>query len=156
MIDLRDPGKATDIADGVLPDEGRFSPDGRQIAFHVQVNGRPEVFVEPFPVTGARQQISAAGGVQPQWCGDGRELIFLAPDGQVMSATMPSSAGGAATLPRPLFDGRLLPSAQYDQIRVSKDCSRILLQRPAGDNRSQLRVIVNWERLLRPAGAPAR
>jgi len=119
----------------------------------VQVNGRPEVFVEPFPTTGAREQISPAGGVQPQWCNDGRELVYLSPDGQVMSVAMSDDRGAPPSVPRPLFDGRLLPSAQYDQIRVSRDCSRILLQRPAGERSSQLRVIVNWASLMRPAGA---
>ncbi len=153
VVDLENSNHIVDVADGVLPDEGRFSPDGKQIAYHVQVNGRPEVFVEPFPTTGAREQISPAGGVQPQWCNDGRELIYLSPDGQVMSVGMSDERGAPPSVPRPLFDGRLLPSAQYDQIRVSRDCSRILLQRPAGDRSSQLRVIVNWTSLMRPAGA---
>jgi eukaryotic-like serine/threonine-protein kinase len=153
VVDLERDDQIVDVAEGVLPDEGRFSPDGKQIAYHVQVNGRPEVFVEPFPTTGARQQISPAGGVQPQWCNDGRELIYLSPDGQVMSVAMPGDPSAPPSMPRPLFDGRLLPSAQYDQIRVSRDCSRILLQRPAGDRGSQLRVIVNWTSLVRPAGA---
>ena len=153
VVDLENANHIVDVADGVLPDEGRFSPDGKQIAFHVQVNGRPEVFVEPFPTTGAREQISPAGGVQPQWCNDGRELVYLSPDGQVMSVAMSDDRGAPPSVPRPLFDGRLLPSAQYDQIRVSRDCSRILLQRPAGERSSQLRVIVNWASLIRPAGA---
>ena len=153
VVDLEHANHIVDVADGVLPDEGRFSPDGKQIAYHVQVNGRPEVFVEPFPTTGAREQISPAGGVQPQWCNDGRELVYLSPDGQVMSVAMSDDRGAPPSVPRPLFDGRLLPSAQYDQIRVSRDCSRILLQRPAGERSSQLRVIVNWASLMRPAGA---
>ena len=109
VVDLEDSNHIVDVADGVLPDEGRFSPDGKQIAYHVQVNGRPEVFVEPFPTTGAREQISPAGGVQPQWCNDGRELIYLSPDGQVMSVAMSDERGAPPSVPRPLFDGRLLP-----------------------------------------------
>jgi len=59
-------------------------------------------------------------------------LVYLSPDGQVMSVAMSDDRGAPPSVPRPLFDGRLLPSAQYDQIRVSRDCSRILLKRPAG------------------------
>ena len=66
---------------------------------------------------------------------------------------MSDERGAPPSVPRPLFDGRLVPSGRYDQIRVSRDCSRILLQRPAGDRSSQLRVIVNWASLMRPAGA---
>jgi hypothetical protein len=84
--------------------------DGKQIAYHVQVNGRPEVFVGPSPPL-ARAAISPAGGVQPQWCNDGRELIYLSPDGQVMSVAMSDERGAPPSVPRPLFDGRLLPSA---------------------------------------------
>ena len=141
-----------DVADGVQPDEGRFSPDGKQIAYHVQVNGRPEVFVEPFPTTGARQQISPAGGVQPQWCDDGRELIYLSPDGQVMSLAMSDERGAPPSLPRPLFDGRLLPSAQYrSDPRVAR-----LLAHPAAAARRRSEQPASSDRQLGEPDAARR
>jgi hypothetical protein len=129
-------------------DEGRFSPDGRWIAYHSEVRGRPEVFVAPFPHTGERHQISSNGGVQPQWCAGGSRLIYLSPDGHVMAVDLAAGTGNASSPPRIMFEGRLDPSSSYDQIRVTPDCDRILLQRGTGDGGNRLQVVVNWRELM--------
>src|SRR5262249_46346184 len=46
-------------------DQSRFSPDGRWIAYHSNESGDLQVYVTPFPLTGERWQMSAAGGAQP-------------------------------------------------------------------------------------------
>jgi Tol biopolymer transport system component len=147
---------AIDVADrtsiaaapGQAADEGQFSPDGGWVAYHGDVRGRPEVFVTPFPPTGERRQISPNGGMQPQWCGSGRELLYLSTDGHVMSVEISPATGSAASPPRPIFEGRLQPSATYDQIRVTRNCDRILLQRPMGSDSNRLQIIVNWPDLI--------
>jgi len=62
------------------PDEetGQFSPDGRWVAFQSGESGRPEVYVAPFPWTGAKWQISTTGAVLPRWRADGKELFYYA------------------------------------------------------------------------------
>ncbi len=52
-----------------------FSPDGRWLAYHSDETGRPEIYVESFPVPGERFQISADGGRQPRWARNG-ELFY--------------------------------------------------------------------------------
>src|SRR5262249_20400630 len=42
--------------------QSEFSPDGRWLAYMSEESGSPEVFVEPFPATGARWQVSTRGG----------------------------------------------------------------------------------------------
>ena len=54
----------------------RFSPDGKWLAYQSNETGRYEVYVEPFPRTGARTQISDGGGERPVWSPDGREIFF--------------------------------------------------------------------------------
>ena len=54
----------------------RFSTDGKWLAYQSNENGRYEIYVEPFPRTGARTQITDAGGERPVWSPDGREIIF--------------------------------------------------------------------------------
>lgn len=56
--------------------QGQFSPDGKWIAYHSQESGSDEVFVQPFPPNGKKWQVSTAGGVEPQWRGDGKELFY--------------------------------------------------------------------------------
>jgi eukaryotic-like serine/threonine-protein kinase len=58
--------------------EPDFSPDGKWIAYESTESGRREVYVQPYPGPGARQQVSIAGGSGPAWSHDGRELFYLA------------------------------------------------------------------------------
>jgi Tol biopolymer transport system component len=67
---------------------GQFSPDGRWIAFETNASGRFEVVVQAFPAAGAIQPVSRAGGTQPRWRADGREIYFLAPAGKLMAASV--------------------------------------------------------------------
>jgi len=54
----------------------RFSPDGRWIAYQSNETGRFEIYVEPFPRTGARTRVTDAGGERPVWSPDGREIFY--------------------------------------------------------------------------------
>src|SRR5262249_36630314 len=45
---------------------GRFSPDGKWIAYISDESGRSEVYVQSFPPTGAKWQISTNGGFIPR------------------------------------------------------------------------------------------
>src|SRR5204863_4927106 len=42
-------------------DTGRFSPDGKWIAYASDESGRNEVYVRPFPTRGGRWQVSTDG-----------------------------------------------------------------------------------------------
>ena len=57
---------------------GRFSPNGRWVAYTSNESGRDEVYVQSFPLSGAKFQISANGGREPQWRKDGTELFYIA------------------------------------------------------------------------------
>jgi eukaryotic-like serine/threonine-protein kinase len=64
--------------------QAEFSPDTRWLAYMSEESGSPEVYVEPFPATGARWQVSPRGGAEPHWSGDGKEFFFLSADGTLM------------------------------------------------------------------------
>ena len=57
-----------------------MSPDGRWVAYNSNESGTWEVYVARFPDFTSRRRVSIAGGVQPKWRGDGKELFYLAPD----------------------------------------------------------------------------
>jgi serine/threonine protein kinase len=64
---------------------GRFSPNGRWVAYSSNETGQFQVYVQSFPLTGAKRVISTAGGSQPHWRGDGRELYYFTPDRKLMA-----------------------------------------------------------------------
>jgi serine/threonine-protein kinase len=65
---------------------GRFSPDGRWIAYVSNESGVFEIHVRPFPGPGGRWQISVGGGETPMFSANGRELLFRTLDGRIMAA----------------------------------------------------------------------
>jgi Tol biopolymer transport system component len=52
------------------------SPDGKWMAYASNETGRYEVWIEPFPQTGTRYQVTRDGGSHPMWLPDGQALYF--------------------------------------------------------------------------------
>ena len=48
----------------------------KPFSIHMVRSYSVEFYVQRFPEGGGRQQISAEGGVQPRWRGDGNELFY--------------------------------------------------------------------------------
>jgi hypothetical protein len=64
--------------------------------------------VRPFPGPGGQWQVSTNGGVQPRWNPDGKELYYIAPDGQLMAASIAVQNGAIeAGAPMALFQTRV-------------------------------------------------
>jgi dipeptidyl aminopeptidase/acylaminoacyl peptidase len=133
-----------------MVDQARFSPDGRWVAFNGDETGRMEVFVVPYPPTGERWQVSTAGGVQPQWRGDGRELFYLDPRGALMSADVDAAQTFSSAAPRVLFRTELGdPSGFTEDYGVAGDGERFLFRLPAADSRPrQMKLVLDWTTLL--------
>ena len=79
--------------------EAQFSPDGHWVAYVSDKSGRDEVYVRAFtppsasgsPIAGAEWPVSTAGGLQPKWRNDGKELYYRAPDGKLMAVDVTSA-----------------------------------------------------------------
>jgi hypothetical protein len=108
------------------------------------------------PAAGAKKQVSIAGGTQPAWRADGKEVFYLAADGKMMA--VPVELGAASFKlgkPIPLFQTRLelyVIPRQYD---VSADGKRFVLAQPLEEGGSvPITVIFNWPALLKKGAAP--
>jgi serine/threonine-protein kinase len=81
------------------------SPDGRWLAYASNESGRNEVYVRPFPNTGdGRWQVSTAGGEQPRWAPDGRELFYLDAADRMIAARVTAAPAFSVSELRSLFD----------------------------------------------------
>jgi Tol biopolymer transport system component len=90
--------------------QGQFSPDGRWLTYASNESGRYEIYVQTFPDTGGKWQISVAGGLQPRWRRDGQALFYVAPDNRLMAAPLrvaPGTKALEAGAPVPLFTTKL-------------------------------------------------
>jgi Tol biopolymer transport system component len=57
---------------------GRFSPDGRWVAYTSTESGQGNVYIDSFPVPGRKHRVSIDGGFRPRWTADGTGIEFLA------------------------------------------------------------------------------
>ncbi|MBV8193315.1 MAG: PD40 domain-containing protein, partial [Alphaproteobacteria bacterium] len=83
-----------------LKDEFHLSPDGQLIAYGEKRTGKWEVFVASFPSFQYIKQVSIAGGAQPRWRGDSRELFFIDYEGKMMSAAVARGSPPKIDVPR--------------------------------------------------------
>ena len=122
-----------------------FSPDGRFLAYESNESGRAEVYVQSFPGPGGKWQISASGGVEPQWRADGKELYYRAPDQKLMAVEIQAGSGMTAGAPQPLFPGRFDMSFRRNRFLPAADGRRFLTVAPLGpEAMTPTTVVLNW------------
>ena len=123
-----------------------FSPDGRWLAYASDESGRYEIYVRPYPGPGGKWQISTAGGEQPVWNPNGRELFYRSGD-KMMAVEIATEPGFAAGKPRVLFEGPYATQSTYPDYDVSPDGQRFLMLKPAAqaeEGPTQINVVLNW------------
>jgi len=125
----------------------RVSPDGRWMAYISNESKRSEVYVVGFPGLNGKWQISANGGLYPEWSPDGRELYFISAQNKLMAVRITPGAQFQPGIPQPLFDVRLAnTSSSYD---VSAD-GRFLIPTPVEQSASvPMTVVLNWQQGLK-------
>jgi WD40-like Beta Propeller Repeat len=131
---------------------GQFSPDGHWLAYETNESGRFEIVVVAFPDPTDIWRVSKTGGTQPRWRADGKELYFVAPDGQLMAApiTIAPRTGGSkfdVGAPVPLFRTRLVAGAAANarvQYAVARD-GRFLISQPEESATTPLTLLLNWK-----------
>jgi dipeptidyl aminopeptidase/acylaminoacyl peptidase len=132
-----------------------FSPDGRWVAFVADTTGADEVWVRPFPGPGAPVRVSSAGGHDPVWSRDGREL-FYQEGPKLMAAAVLAREPIRFQTPQMLFEGGFVqwePNTPRT-FDVSAD-GRFLMVEPSATYSQRFNVVINWaEELKRLVPAP--
>jgi eukaryotic-like serine/threonine-protein kinase len=133
----------------------RFSPDGRWLLYVSNESGRDDVYVQAFPGPGGKWQISTAGGTEPVWSRDGREIFYRSEDRMMAARVLPGGTFSVET-PRVLFEGHFVPTrrgeAAYD---VLPDGQQFLMVQP--DERSvptHLNLVLQFSEELKRRAPP--
>jgi hypothetical protein len=109
-------------------------------------SGKREVYIQSFSKRGNKQRISTAGGVQPRWRSDGREIFHIDLEGALISVELTASL--EPSLPKKLFDAGV-DSRQFHEYAVSLDGQKFLLNRAIHSDPQPINVIVNWTALTK-------
>ncbi len=148
--------RVTPLLNGEMNEaEGRFSPDGRLVAYTTDRSGRQQVWVQSLS-SGERVQVSTGeGGSEPRWRrkGEGNELFYLANDRWVVAASITVATGHlTVNSSTPLFQVDVpvrVPLFAMDY-EPSADGRRFLVSEFVGPlNPPALTVVLNWTELLK-------
>ena len=129
----------------------KFSPDVKWVAYSSDESGRTEVYVQTFPATDAKWQVSTTGGSTPQWSKDGTELYYISPNKKMMVVDV-KTQGGTFTegIPKQLFDADVDRYTAPNRYAVTNDKQRFLVNVPAEVSKVMpLTVVLNWPEELR-------
>ena len=139
------------IQSPVLPG-ATFSPDGGWVAYSAGEAGvgAGSLFVQPFPATGAKYQISKTIGIHPMWSPDGKELFYNSAPAQFVAVSVTTrptfTFGNPVPLPGLFVDRG--PGYERDN-DITLDGKRFLTV-AAGQTASgapaapQIQVVLNW------------
>jgi eukaryotic-like serine/threonine-protein kinase len=148
-VSLADPKNVVPIAVGPTTTESmpELSPDQHWIVYQSNETGRFEIYVRPFPGTGARVPVSDNGGTEPRWDRSGHALYYRGPNGELIEvavATEPHLSLGARKL---VLTGEFTTDASHANYDVGPDGRFVMLRRTGAE--AQPIVVHNWGRELR-------
>jgi Tol biopolymer transport system component len=122
----------------------RFSPDGQYVVYVSNESGQDEVYVASFPTFAAKRKISSSGGDYPVWAKGGKEILYLAADGALMSAEIRAGSNLAAGTPKLLFKSS---GSDLGGFAVTADGSRLLINEPVQKTEGEspeITLVLNW------------
>jgi serine/threonine protein kinase len=133
--------------------QGRFSPNGRWVAYVSQESNTSQVYVQPFPLSASarRIQISVNGGGNPRWRGDGKELFFTGPQRYLVSVDLKTVEDTLEAGPeKRLFQ---LPVGANSNFTLAPDGQRFLFSIAPDVAESSaeppLTTVVNWTAIVK-------
>ena len=145
-----------------------FSPDGRWLAYVSNESGRDEVYVQPYPGPGGRQQVSTDGGIEPAWAHNGREMFYVkpSPNGAGPNSTMRMMAVDVtlqptftAGKPHVVFEGPFTSTAYLRNYDLTPDDRRFFMVQLKETSEPPLREMIlvqNWFQELKRRVPPAK
>jgi dipeptidyl aminopeptidase/acylaminoacyl peptidase len=129
-----------------------ISPDGKWLAYNSDESGTDEVYVRPFTPggdtsgAGPKWLVSANGGRYPKWRADGKQLGYIASNGETLQVLDVTTTPVFRVVAAHTF-GKLQSGIAGD---ISPGLDRLLLAIPAtGASTGVLNVLLNWQSAIK-------
>ena len=136
---------------------GRFSTDGRFVAFSSDESGKMEAYVAPYGADGTlgpATMVSNGGGGRPAWANDGHRLFYYSDPDKVMAVDISVTPHLAASVPAVAYDLKTLrvDPTEWD---ILPDGRLLAIQKGEGeDDITAFNVVLNWFDELRARMTP--
>jgi Tol biopolymer transport system component len=131
---------------------GRFSPDGKWIAFASLQNGQLEVWVRPFPGPGAPVRVSSGGGHDPVWARDGNEIFYTNGPKLSSARVLSVTPDFRVEAPRVLFEGGFVHDDTDPGIRfldTARDGRLLMIEAVETAKAASMIVVEHWDQELK-------
>jgi Tol biopolymer transport system component/predicted Ser/Thr protein kinase len=128
--------------------QGQLSPNSKFLAYSSNQSGRQlQVYVQPFPPTGGRWQVSPSDGTEPRWKADGKELYYVSGNKLLAVPVKTDGARFEAGVPRVLFEARFAAQGRRNRYVAARDGRFLVntLPEQTQTERSSISVLVNWQ-----------
>jgi dipeptidyl aminopeptidase/acylaminoacyl peptidase len=119
--------------------DGRWSPDGRWMAYTSDESGQPDVYVQAWPTGMPRVRATFGGGQRPQWGADGT-LFFRRGDAVMRASLSGTPQGPVISTPQ-----AVLTAAGLRDFAVAPAGDRVLaIAEVVGTATPTAQLVVNW------------
>ncbi|HTP69429.1 MAG TPA: protein kinase [Dongiaceae bacterium] len=111
---------------------GQFSPDGKWVAYASNESGDWEIYVTTYPGATGKWQVSRGGGTEPRWRGDGKEMYYIGPHGELTAVDLNPGTTFSVGTPVKLFAFQAragISSTDLFTYDVTKDGKRFIVNR---------------------------
>jgi len=121
--------------------QGRFSPDGRWVAYQADESGILEIYVTSFSNPGRKWQVSKDFGTMPTWLRDGAHICYIGFDWVAMATEVHADAASFEV-------GASMPF--FSVLGATDGCIRpdgtgtLLVMPTVASEARQINLIVNW------------
>jgi eukaryotic-like serine/threonine-protein kinase len=141
-----------------LEQNAEISHNGRWMAYQTNRTGSDQVYVRPYPALDTEWPVSTAGGTEPLWSADDRELFYRSPSGAIMRVSVKAGETFGVSAPEQVLPGEGLrmgvQGSPYRTYDVSSDGRRFLVLKNTSTQQSRstgpsMILIQNWSEELK-------
>ncbi len=124
-------------------DMASVSRDERWVAYQSTQSGQTEVYVAAYPSFSGGRQVSNAGGCQPLWRADGKELFYLTLSGKLAAVEVKGGTTLETSAPHVLFQPPVVLNPNLAEYCVTSDGKKFIFREPVRES-SPITVVLNW------------